>query len=265
VARGESFCGLQTQRTPTYYVDYENSLSLISDRARIIGPSEMKLWHLSNSIPPPRLDDDDWILFKELFPGLLIFDTLRSSQLLDENSSKDMALIMGRLKELRELGFTIILLHYTQKADARTYKESSAILDLCDVALGLERVREVGSDTVVEDDDDSDLPLRLGTREKTRYEPFHIYLKFNPTSGFAPTSSPEEGLLQQIHRLLIDYHRENGEPTQRKFVEVVREELNISKGRTLSLIKKGEGQFWRSLRMQKAKNSLVFCPIFMEN
>lgn len=259
VAEGRPFVGLSTQKMAVYYADYENSLSLDCERTKILGPSSMRLWHISNSISPPHLDSDDWILFKSLFPGLLIFDTLRSAQLLDENSSKDMALIMGRLKELRDMGFTIVLLHHTQKADARTYKGSSAILDLCDHVLGLERVKEVGSDTIV-DDDEADLPFRLGTREKTRYEPFSIFLKFDPSLGFYPAGDPDEALLGEMKSILEGYYGKNQlYPNQTDFFRRVKDDLEIRKGQFRRLLRKGSERFWTEVK--GLRNASIYRPI----
>jgi hypothetical protein len=68
---------------------------------------------------------------------------MRSAHLLDENSSKDMTLVMSRLKELREWGHTIVGILHAPKGDARTYRGSSALIDQCDHALGFEKVKKV--------------------------------------------------------------------------------------------------------------------------
>lgn len=261
ISEGGLFVELPTERVPTYYIDYENSLPMLIDRTKILGPSEMKLWHISNTIPPPRLDSEDWILFKSLLPGLIIYDTLRSCQLLDENSSKDMALIMGRLKELREIGHTVLLLHHTQKADTRTYKGSTAILDLCDHVLGLDRVKEIGSDMIV-DDDEADLPLRLGTREKTRFEPFSIYLKFDPTKGFSLARNPDDEALMDMWNLLKE---ENIHPNQNEFFKLAKQEFEMNRKRFLRLLKKGEGNFWVKERRPENKNQSVYSPVVPTN
>jgi hypothetical protein len=255
ISEGNFFAGLPTEKVPVFYADYENGLSMLVDRTKVIGPSEMRLWHISNLIPPPRLESSEWILFKSLLPGLIIFDTLRSCQLLDENSSKDMALIMGRLKELREIGHTILLLHHTQKADSRTYKGSTAILDLCDHVLGLDRVKEIGSEAVIEDDDEQDRPLRLGTREKTRFEPFSIFLKFDPLCRFSVANNPDDELLSNLQDLL-----EGGELNQTEFFMSAKEGLDINRKKFLRLLKKGEGKFWTKSKLPKGK-AMVYCPI----
>lgn len=263
IAEGQPFCGLPTKKSLVYFVDYENSLSMLCDRARILGPSSMRLWHISNDVQPPRFDSPDWILFKSLFPGVLIIDTLRSCQLGDENSSKDMAMVMGRFKELRELGFTIILLHHTQKADARIYKGSTAILDLCDHVLGLEKVKDVGSDQVV-DDDESHLPFRLGTREKTRFEPFAMYLKFDATKGFSTAVNPEIEILDQMRQCLLEFFKTHNAPTQKEFVVLIKKELELAKGKATRLINKGDGNRWTSIIDRKKNNQKTYTPVYYE-
>ena len=111
-----SWDNFPSMQMPVYYIDFENSLATLHDRAIVLGKSSLQVWHISNPVPPPRLDSKDWVQYKNLPPGLLIFDTLRASQLLDENSSRDMTTIMMRLKELRDMGFTIVLIHHTPKS-----------------------------------------------------------------------------------------------------------------------------------------------------
>jgi hypothetical protein len=244
---------------PAFYVDFENPLSLLSDRSRILGGSEMKVWHLSNPFPPPHLDSDNWISLKMLPPGLLIFDTLRSAQLLDENSSKDMALIMGRLKELREIGFTILLIHHSPKADDRKYKGSTAISDLADHCLVLERVRAVGSDEIADDQDDADLPLRLGVRGKTRFESTPIFLEFKD-GVFSRADDPTQRLLSNMQSVLIDYYEENGNyPNQKQFIGAVKDPLGLSRKSIVNLLQKGRGKYWTFEKGQR--NAWIYQPI----
>lgn len=260
VAMGYPFVGLLTKKTPTYFVDYENSLPIVCEKAKIFGPSDMRVWHLSNLFSPPRLDSEEWILFKALKPGLLIIDTLRSCQLLDENSSKDMALVMGRLKELRERGFTILLLHHSPKADDRTYKGSTAISDLSDHTLHLEKVRSIDSDVVVNDDEDNSLPFRLGTRGKTRYEKFSIFMEFNPAKGFTRAGDPDEANLSDMQNFLLGYYKSHGDhPNQKTFQEWTQHEMGLKKGAFRHLLSKGNQKYWEPVK--GPKNSTFYREI----
>jgi RecA/RadA recombinase len=257
VADGKPFCGLPTIKSYTYYIDFENPWRELCRRAKVLDPSStssMPVWHLSNPVQPPRLDSKDWPVLKTLPPGLLIIDSLRASHLLDENSSKDMALIMGRLKELRELGFTLILIHHTPKLDSRIYKGSTAIIDLCDHALGLERVKAVGSDQTVEDDNE-DLPFRLGVRQKTRFAPFKTFLMFNPDHGFSRADDPDGASLVDMKALL----EEGFDLNQSEFYRKVKTELGFTKGVFRRLLRKGTGSFWTETK--GARNTYFYRPV----
>lgn len=244
IADGVNFCGYPVIRQPVIYCDFENSLPTLHDRAIILGKSSMQVWHLSNKFPPPRLDTDEWIRYKDLPLGLLIFDSLRSSQLLDENSSQDMAIIMSRLKELREMGFTVVLIHHSPKADKRTYKGSSAIQDLCDHVLSLDPIEE---------DDSFDgiynVPLRFGVRGKTRFEAHSITIKFEPESGFILAPDPDEEAMEMITDAIASIKKGTGEsPNQTQIAAFLKEE-GLTRKRVRSYLKKGLNKLWIESRV----------------
>jgi len=200
VSRGEPFLGLATKQRPVCYIDFENPLPLLIDRAKKLDIRDVWFWHLSASLPPPKLDTAAHKLYRQLPAGsLVIFDTLRAAHDGDENSSQDMALVMGRLKELRESGFDIFLIHHTGKANERLYKGSTAISDLADHVLKLYRARK-GSLEEIQDDinPDPDATFVLATG-KTRFEPFHLYLSFDPDAGgFSVAEDPNLAALEAL-------------------------------------------------------------------
>ena len=264
IADGKPFCGLTTIKRPVIYVDFENPIMEVCRRARILGGSELQLWHLTNEFPPPRLDSEKWEAYKMIEPGVLIFDSIRASHHLDENSSKDMTIIMSRLKELRSVGHTVIGILHTTKADPRMHRGSGALIDQSDHVLGLTQVKAIGSDENVEDNFDEDLPFRLGHIQKTRFIPYKMYLRFNPNKGFCLTDSPEDGLLKTVYDLLVDYQRNNPDPTQRKFTEIIMGETGVGRNRALSLIKRGENNFWTFFTKKGDKNQRIYSPILRE-
>ena len=134
MADGEPFFSLDVMKMPDYYIDFENPLPEIADRMKKTGGSKnLKIWHLGHDPMPVRFDSDEWEIYKSFPPGLFIIDSLRSSHLLEENSSKDASFIMGRFKEIRALGHTIILIHHESKAGG--YRGSTAWFDLSDHIL----------------------------------------------------------------------------------------------------------------------------------
>jgi archaellum biogenesis ATPase FlaH len=260
VSKGEPFMELKTIQTPVIYVDFENSLPVLVERINKVGALEALFWHATEDPRPPRLDSENWHVYRRLHQGsLLIFDTLRAAQSKDENDSRHMAFIMTRLKELRDCGLTIVLLHHTPKASDRVYKGSTAISDLADHVLSLYKVRKTNPDVIQEDDDDSDCYYRFGTRDKTRYEPFHMFLSFNPEKAFEKTQDPDIEVIDEIHQLIM----EKGRMNQSQVFELVQQELGIkSKQKLVSLLRRGEGKYWTAEREGRAVyySDLSHCP-----
>jgi len=254
VTKGILFLGLETMKMPVVYIDFENSLPTLVERIKRIDASNVLFWHPTNEIKPPCLDSKEYELYKKLPQGaLLIFDTLRASQSRDENDSQHMAMIMQRLKELRDCGYTILILHHTRKGDDKVYKGSTAIFDLCDHNLSLHKVRKgCYTPEESESDDDTDYCYRLGTQDKTRYEPFHIFLEFDTEKGcFVIAPDPETETLEEIHGLLA-----GKEPLNQKGVyELVKGELGIkSKDKAIRLLRKGLDKFWETKKFEGNKS-----------
>lgn len=264
ISEGIPFLGLETIQKPVVYVDFENSLPVLIDRIKRIGACEVLFWHPANDVSPPRLDSNEWELYKKLPAGsLIIFDTLRASQSGDENDSRQMAAVMQRLKELRDCGYTIVLLHHTPKANNQIYKGSTAIFDLSDHVLSLQKVRK-GTNTEVDNDDGDpeEYCYRLGTKDKTRYDPFHIFIEFDSDRGiFVPAQNPDTQTMEDICRLMAD----KGTLNQSQIWELAKNELEIkSKDKFSRLLKKGEGKYWSilpgGLKNSKIYHLLSSCP-----
>lgn len=247
VASGTPYLGLTTIKTPVVFVDFENPLAVLNTRTQKLGDGEGVLfWRANNDqMKAPKLDKKDYELYKQLPAGaVLIFDTLRASQDRDENKSDEMGLIMGRLKELRDMGFTIILLHHTAKNSDRIAKGSTAIVDLADHILGLTLVRKKrdGQDVIVDDDDpDEDLAYRFGVREKTRFEPYHIYLTLNPDRGFDLAPDLQEDTLKAMYEVL----NEQGAIKKTAFLKDCKGKINLGEKKLRRLFDIGQGRYWK--------------------
>ncbi|MBF0520551.1 MAG: AAA family ATPase [Nitrospirae bacterium] len=258
IATGAEFLGLKTTQRPVVYIDFENSLPVIAERLRRLVIKVINLWLSSNKIPPSRLDTKDVEYYKKLPAGaVLIFDTLRASHGLDENSSRDMQIIMQKLKELRDVGFTIVLLHHTLKANDKQYKGSTAILDLCDQSLVLSKVRK-GTDVELNDDTDTaDFCYRVGTSQKTRYQPIKVHLEFSPEKGFYRAADPVDTILEQIRDLILGFDKT---PNQSAIVEAAKK-LELSRKQVLTLLKKGNNRFWTADK--GVKNTITYSVVPM--
>lgn len=260
IGSGVPFLGLETIKTPVVFVDFENPLAVLNIRTQKLGNAEgVFFWRANNeSLKPPKLDSKDWELYKKLPEGaVLIFDTLRAAHSKDENASDGMALIMSRLKELRDMGFTIILLHHTAKNSDKVAKGSTAIVDLADHILGMTLVRKKqdGQEIIIEDEDnEDDVIYRFGVREKTRFEPYHVYLTLNPDRGFEIAPDPQEDTLKRMYDALA----KQGTMTKTAFVEICKALGAVNKIRKLVDI--GQGRYWNIDKRPDHKNAQFVTP-----
>ena len=263
IGEGIPYLGLTTIKTPVIFVDFENPLAVLNTRTQKLGDSQnVYFWRANNErLKPSKLDSADWEIYKSLPKGaVLIFDTLRASHRQDENKSDGMALIMERMKELRDMGFTIILLHHTAKNSDRIAKGSTAIVDLADHIIGLTMVKKNrGEDVVIEDEDsedDKDMVYRFGVREKTRFDPYHIYLTLNPDRGFELAPDPQEDTLKDMHRILAEHDM----MTKTVFAETCNKKLGIAVNRVRKMIDMGHGRYWDIEKRKDQKNAQVVIP-----
>ena len=90
----------------------------------------------------------------------------------------------------------------TTKGSAATFRGSAAILDQADHVPSLTVKPEA-------DEDDPDRVYRLGTSEKTRYEPFQMYLSFDLDKGFVRSPDPDEEHLKAMQGLIKALQEEN--------------------------------------------------------
>ena len=258
VSKGLPFMGLDTAKLDVVFIDYENSFPVLVERVKKIQASDVLYWHNTNELRPPKLDEGEWELYKRLPVGLLIYDTLRASQTKDENDSRQMAFVMSRLKELRDMGFTILLLHHTPKGNDQTYKGSTAILDLADHVLSLHKVRK-GNLEETDDEDSENVYYRFGTKHKTRYEPFHIFLEFQKEHGFVIAQDPDTETLEEIYDLLREAQEQL---KQSQVYDLAKTKLGISsKGKLIRLLNKGIGKYWETRHDPGKGRAVFYCPI----
>ncbi|MEC4681516.1 MAG: AAA family ATPase, partial [Nitrospirota bacterium] len=245
IGNGSPFLNLKTLKTPVVFVDFENPLVTLNTRIKKLGEAEnVFFWRSGNSeCRAPKLDSEGWDQYK-LLPKdcLLIFDTLRASQSGDENASDRMAVIMNQLKELRDLGMTIVVLHHTSKNQNKLAKGSTAIVDLCDHVLGLWAVKNQEDDTAVEEDEiDEETVYRFGWKDKTRFEPYEVHLILNPDRGFELAPDPEEKSLLEMQ----EYLEEHGPLKKTDFAKGVNKHLGIPEKKARKLIGRGDGRYWK--------------------
>ncbi len=248
VTQGNYFLGLKTQQNKVTYCDFDNPLDVLISRIKQVGASGVKVWHRSNlEIKLPKIDSEGWEQFKSLpQDSLLIFDTLRASQSLDENDGRHMAIVMERFRSLCDVGYTVVLLHHNPKYNDRVYKGSSSISDLADCVISLEKRKKNKPDEILDDSDKAgEFCFWMGT-DKTRYAPFQIFLKYDQENGFSlATGGPNEDCLLAIQEIIKKFNAENNKwLNQRELVEKVVQETVIKKAKAYHLLSEGKEKYW---------------------
>lgn len=159
---------------------------------------------------------------------------------------------MERWKELRNIGFTIILIHHTQKANEQVFRGSQALIDQADHVLYFYPVRKPGNDDPVDSEDGDSMTYFLGTKDKTRFKHCKIYLKRAGEGRFVLAGDPADEKLTNMQDLLV----QSGELSQKEFLKLIKDELGYGKEATRRLLKQGEDRKFWTVRKGDKNSSL---------
>lgn len=244
VVKGLPFMGLPTVKRPVVIIDFENPNAVLKKRIKAVpGSNQVYFWTGSNS--PPQLNKNDWIILKDMAMTLdnpLIFiDTLSSATSgLDILSNGDYAKVMSKILELRNLGATIVLLHHTPKGDATQYIGASVIYNQCDHILAMYPVKAPGTEKEVADEDEAKT-YRLGTKDKTRFEPFSMFIEFDEElCTFVPARDPDSDTLDKLKSIIAGLAPN---ATQSAIVGEAKER-GLPEKRIRRLLHNHEGRLW---------------------
>lgn len=253
IAAGEPFLGMVSEKVPVIYIDFENPLAVLSDRLKVVQADQVLFWSSTDS--PVKLDGNIEVylgLLKAHPNALFVFDTLRSAQDGDENDSRVMAAVMKPIRMLRDQAGTVVLLHHTKKDADDVYKGSTAIFDLVDHVVGLYPLKVEEGKTVVDDGSGQGKIYYFGTKNKTRFQPFELHLRFDENNRlFALVTDPMERILAQIREQIP----ENG-IIQKDILLLLDQALGIKKTKALSFLKEGSGRYW-SVEKDSSNNNTV--------
>ncbi len=253
VKTGIPFMGLATLQRPVVVVDFENPRAVLKKRIQAVDGADQVHYWIGSDLP--QFNTAAWLELKSLVMALcnplLIIDTLSSScSSLDIANNKDLAPVMARIIELRNLGATIVLLHHTPKSDETKYIGASCIYNQCDHILAMYPVRQAGSDQEATDDDEAKV-YRLGTKDKSRFDHYHLYVEFDDCSGTF-TKAPDPA--QEYIDTLMKYITEQPGITQTEILSKIG-----PKNKIRSLLKNHDGSIWQS--QKGAKNATHYYPI----
>jgi hypothetical protein len=153
VSEGRDFLGRKTRRTKVLILDRDNPSHIITQRREMLNMSEsgyLRIWGNWADEPPPNIDDPRLEEFAREHNLLIIFDSLVRFHDADENSIKEMAAVMAKLRKLVTAGATVIVLHHSPKSEPRKnkYRGASDIHASVDVAFNLSVNRKTNPPTL---------------------------------------------------------------------------------------------------------------------
>ena len=102
----------------------------------------------------------------------------------------------------------------------------------------------------------------MGVRGKTRYEPFSLYLQFDPSKGFEVAPDPDDESLKEVHSLVVSFKKgEDVAPNQTQIITMAQGK-GINRKKLLRLLRKGEGRFWNPISQVKNR-AILYDPILV--
>jgi hypothetical protein len=203
--------------------------------------------------------------------GLIIFDSLRSVHRADENSSKDMQLIIEQLKRITKTGRTVIFTHHNRKRfriggnkedDGEESRGSSAINAGIHGHLSCEEEKR---------DNSTYLIIRQPKlKADKKLEPFELRIEKNDTENTmrfiyeGEHKDKEKVLNKTMENLLNIYDTSNECLTIKNLVEMrvggettirLANKLLIAQGRVVSMTRKEATKIGRKIRDQEGKHN----------
>ena len=154
VSEGRDFLGRKTKQTAVLLLDRDNPLHIITQRLETFNISEgdrFRVWGNWVGDVPPTIGDPRIEEIARNHHLLIIFDSFVRFHAADENSAKEMAVVMAELRKLVTAGATVVVIHHSPKQNPKpsrnqkqkpTYRGSSDIYAGIDVAFSLSVDRE---------------------------------------------------------------------------------------------------------------------------
>jgi len=258
---GTTWLGRPCESVAVLYLDAEMPANLFHARLHAMGGSKnLNIWRWQDPTFPSKLDDRS-LLKASKEHRLIVVDTLKRFMTgLQENSSDDMAIITGQLRELTRHGATVIALHHGKKDSEKPgYRGSTELGAGVDIALHVEKKTNSGVEYLeltpakTRFAEDSQLTLRV---ERTQSRPvFHE----TSTEAQAGEEVAQATQLTQLADLIGELHSASGSrPKQTEIVKAAKEQGLGSRNTILGWLTQGEGSRWHS---ELDGRSRVYGPI----
>lgn len=168
VALGKPLFGqFEAKQTNVLIVDEESGPGRLRERLQMLGVTdEAPIAIASYSGFKLTEESANWLIAycEAQSIGLIIFDSLTRLHDADENTAKEMSVVMGNFKRLAQAGLAVLLIHHDRKPGpnkndgANAMRGSVEILAACDAQISLKRSGNIVTVTQNKNRDAEDLP-----------------------------------------------------------------------------------------------------------
>ncbi|MGQ1231166.1 phage NrS-1 polymerase family protein [Acinetobacter baumannii] len=145
ICKGEEWFGMKTKQSKVAYINLEdihgmgNRLHAYQERKGLIPDNDFLYYEISLNFKEKDHVEELINSIKEYAPncGLVCIDTLaQSANGIDENSSTDMGMVIGKLKKLSsELNCLVLIVHHSGKIQGSGMRGHSSLLGAVDCAI----------------------------------------------------------------------------------------------------------------------------------
>ncbi|HCA5312806.1 TPA: AAA family ATPase [Acinetobacter baumannii] len=145
ICKGEEWFGMKTKQSKVAYINLEdihgmgNRLHAYQERKGLIPDNDFLNYEISLNFKEKDHVEELINSIKEYAPncGLVCIDTLaQSANGIDENSSTDMGMVIGKLKKLSsELNCLVLIVHHSGKIQGSGMRGHSSLLGAVDCAI----------------------------------------------------------------------------------------------------------------------------------
>ncbi len=231
ISSGDKFLNkFEVARGTVLFIDKENHQKHIQKRLKQLGFSDdHNVIYLTDDIFVDKEEDFKKVLraVNKFKPKLVVFDSLVRIHQGDENTSKDIAKVMGKFRVITQKGASVLFIHHHRKESSKAKKSPNSLRGSSDILAGLDSL------LFVEKSSDEDLLTIEQAKARTQeiIEPFSVLIEKNKESGGIKFSyngeyDPTKTVRDEVGKEIIELLKEKTEMSRADIIEIFSDEYS---------------------------------------
>ena len=229
ISSGEDFLGkFKVTKGSVLFVDKENQLKHIKNRlVQISIGKDHQIHYLSQLNLDFFIDsEENFLALKDIIQNLgikvVVFDSLVRIHSGDENDAKCMSLVMGRFRQITNLGVSVIFIHHHRKESVGSRKSMNSVRGSSDIPAGVDCL------LIIEKIPD-ELQLVINQaklRQDEAQEPFAVTIESDKTTKsikfiYAGAYDPNKMSIDELKLAVPTILKEKGETAKQELVDLL--------------------------------------------